>query len=195
MKQKRDAIGQFASMPRKPKKPTPPTIARVVAQPVKPKTPNTILVKARGGVREISTTHIDNDTRWVYENGQCFSLAIVLAEKHGTDVGLLVALEDFPWGTKYEDIDIHKLDLKQPRRWLKWVNHAITLTKDAVDDKSLVLDINGEQEMVAVRKEFLRMREYSIGTMLRIKPGDLRILLSKHLRGPRYLSQTMRVPK
>lgn len=167
-----------------PKKPMPPTPARVVVQPVKAKTPKTIMVKARHGIREIPTTHITNDTRWVYENGQCFSLAIVLAEKHGTDVGLLMAIKDFPWGTRYEDTSIHELDMKQTRSWLVWCNHAVALTQDSTRDNTLVLDINGEQEMKMVRKEFLKMRAHSTGTMLRIKPADLRLLLStKYRRG------------
>ena len=174
MKQKRDALGRFAQMPAKPKPPIP-------ARKVKAPSPNMIRVKARHGTREIPSDRIIDETRYVYQNGQCFSLAIVLAERLGTDVGLLVSGSEIAWGTKYDDPEqILNLD----HYWFRDTIHAIALTEDSTEDESLTLDIDGERDMAGVREEFIDMHS---GTLIRIKPAELRSLLTNKRRGTGFL--------
>lgn len=155
----------------KPRTPTPMFRARVTK-------PKTIVVKARNGNREIPTTHINEETRWIYKNGQCFSLAIILAEEKGTDVGLLVQCWELPWGTNYDDPNL-TLDIDHD--WFSSTIHAIALTEDSIEDETLTIDIDGERDMGGVREEFQEGPQS--GTMIRIKPADLRYLLSSSRRG------------
>jgi hypothetical protein len=128
---------------------------------------------ACNGCWEIPTTHITEATRWVYRNGQCFSLAIILAEQSKTDVGLLVAGSEIAWGTSYDALD-EMLNLDHD--WFRDTIHAITLTEDSSEDDVLAIDIDGLRDMGAIREEF---QDIHSGTMIRITPVDLRALLSR----------------
>ena len=191
MTQKRDRkTGQYTFS-----KEEPPTAKRVipVAKSSTPKKPKTITVNARHGRLEIPTNKITDETRWVFRNGQCFALAIVLAEKNGTDVGLLVEGSDLPWGTRYYD---PALILDLDHDWFKDTIHAIALTEDSTEDETMTLDIDGDRDMGAIREEFIDLHS---GTMIRIKPNELRRILIKYRTGtgfyqPDYESAALIAP-
>lgn len=195
MTQKRDyKTGQYTFSKEAP--PTPATTPAKETSAKKTRSvrkPKTIIVKARYGKVEIPTNEITEDTRWVYQNGQCFSLAAVLAETNQTDIGLLVARSKIPWGTRYEDTS-HKLNANHD--WFKDSIHAIALAENSTADDAMTLDIDGERDMGAVREEFIDLH---CGSMIRIKPEDLRMLLSKFRRGtgfyePDYASAEIIAP-
>lgn len=195
MTQRHDARGRFTFS-----KETPPTANHesLKLDTVKKKTasrrkPKKITIKARGGIYEIPTNHITEDTRYVYQNGQCFALAIVLAEKNNTDVGLLVQVNDIPWGTRYEDT---KLKLNLDHDWFKDTIHAVALTEDSTEYDTLTMDIGGARDMAGVKAEF---EDVHYGTLIRIKPVDLRFLLLKKRKGtgffePDYTSAELIAP-
>jgi len=143
--------------------------------------PKTVTVDARKGEHVIPTHKITKATRWVYRNGQCFALAVVLAEQNNTDVGLFVQFSELPWGTRYEELDMMPNVRKD---WFNHARHAIALTEDSTSDDTFILDIDGKQSMSTVRKvrqhKAIRLtgEAYSFGTMIRIKPKDLKAILA-----------------
>ena len=185
MKQGHDAKGRFTTVPKKPK---PPTASLRVQKEIKEAIPKviqdktkkaeTIKVKARHGLHTVPTTHIDDNTRWVYRNGQCYSLAVVLAEEMGTDVALLVRDNEIPWGTHYDDPEFI-LDLDHD--WFKDAVHAIALLEDDTDDTALAIDIDGVNKVSSLRMEFQGW--VNSGTLIRIKPKQLRFLMTKCRKG------------
>ena len=134
------------------------------------------------GAVKVSTTEIDDDARFAYLNGQCFALAVALAEKHNKEIGLLVQVDDIPWGTRYEESDLRY----NPDDWFIWVHHAIVLTEDSIEDEAWTMDIGGERDMGGVRAE---LEDIHGGSLVRIKPDSLRKLLSKYEKEQGFCKQ------
>lgn len=184
MTQKRDlATGQYTFS-----KEDPPTATKA-APAKKPKAakPKRITVEAHKGEHVIPINKITKATRWVYKNGQCFALAIVLAEQNSTDVGLFVAFSELPWGTRYEELDM--IPNVRPD-WFKDARHAVALADDSSADDTFIIDIDGKQSMATVREKRqhhairLTGEHHTFGSMIRIKPSDLReILANKAING------------
>jgi len=120
--------------------------------------PKTVTVDARKGEHVIPTHKITKATRWVYRNGQCFALAVVLAEQNNTDVGLFVQFSELPWGTRYEELDMMPNVRKD---WFNHARHAIALTEDSTSDDTFILDIDGKQSMSTVRKASLATKYFN----------------------------------
>ena len=177
MNQRRDVRGRFAPsrMVTPAGKIRPPTTASVGSKnSVKTSKPKKVTVMARYGELEIPTNKITEETRWAYRAGQCFALAITVAEKKNTKVGLLVAGCEFPWGSRYDDVN---LMLNINHDWFGDSIHAVALASEGTEDEDLILDIDGARDQQSVRQEF---EDIHSGTLIQISPGALRVLLRKY---------------
>lgn len=134
--------------------------------------PKTLRVQAHSPI-SIPTDAITEGTRYAYRNGQCFTLAIVLAEKHNTDIGLLVEISKIPWGTREDD---PKLLEKYPD-WFNEAYHAVALMENSVEDKAIAIDIDGSHNMISIRKQAKHIPDL---TMIRVTPDSLRQRLANH---------------
>lgn len=149
--------------------------------------PKTLRVQAHWPI-SIPTDAITESTRYAYRNGQCFALAIVLAEKHNTDIGLLVEISKISWGTRADD---PKLLEKYPD-WFNETYHAVALIENSTEDKAIAIDIDGSHNMVSIRKQAKHIQEL---TMIRITPDALRQRLSNHRNtkfGTKFYKQNYR---
>ena len=139
------------------------------------KDPTTISVRGRGGRQiAIPSNMITDKTRWVFQNGQCFSLAITIAEKLGSDVGLLVRAVRAPWGIRYNDPI-----LNLPYDWFKCTLHAVALTNFG-GMGAISVGIDGVVDLGSLRDEFIKtLPEYMSATMIVAPPEWVRQRLVK----------------
>lgn len=124
------------------------------------------------GPLEVDTNIVDDVSRFAYRNGQCFSLALGLADQiAGARVGIIVRDSDMEWGADYCDADDNYL-LRFDDGWFEGAVHAVVVSPDGDE----VLDVDGFRDVEALAEE---VRDIHEGTLVVMDADDLRGLLTR----------------
>lgn len=129
------------------------------------------------GPMEINTSVIDDDSRFAFRNGQCFALAMGLADKiEGARVGIVVRSSGMEWGTDYNDPDDPYM-LRWDDGWFADAVHAVVVSPEGDE----VLDVDGFGDMDILEEETYDLHE---GTLVVMDADDLRGLLTRGQADP-----------
>lgn len=124
------------------------------------------------GPLEVNTSVVDSDSRFAYRNGQCFALALGLAERvEGSRVGIIVRDSEADWGLDYSNLDDAFL-LRFDDGWFADAVHAVVVSPDGDE----VLDVDGFRDIEGLREEVIDIHE---GSLVIMDAADLRALLTR----------------